>query len=93
VQYVRVDKLEDNVFIGTVVVRQGARLIELDARSSDAVALALGKDVPIFVAKKVVEFTGVDLDRIQQPSDGENEPPSGPDLHGPDPRRADPVML
>ena len=88
VQYVRVDKLEDNVFIGTVVVRQGARQIELDARSSDAVALALGKGVPIFVAKKVVEFTAVDLDRIQQPSEREGEPPVGPDPH-----RAEPVML
>jgi len=88
VQYVRVDKLEDNVFIGTVVVQQGSRMIELDARASDAVALALGKGVPIFVAKKVVEFTAVDLDRIQQPSDKDDEPPIGPDPH-----RADPVML
>lgn len=64
VDSVRVDKLENNVFYGTVVVRRGDRLLEFDARSSDAVALAVGNGVPIHVAKSVVKRAGVSLDEV-----------------------------
>jgi uncharacterized protein len=81
VEFVRVDKLEDGVFIGTVVLRDGTRRIELDARSSDAVALALGRQVPIFVAKQVIDVSGVDLDHMPEPKPDESD------------RRPDPVAL
>lgn len=55
---VQVDDLRDGVFIGSVFIRQGARLIELDARPSDAIALAVGKRIPIYVAQHVVDYAG-----------------------------------
>jgi bifunctional DNase/RNase len=67
---VQVDDLKSNVFIGTVFVRQGTRVVPIDARPSDAIALALGADAPIFVARKVVEAAGVRRDQL----DGSGEP-------------------
>lgn len=52
---VHVDSLSSNIFIGRVYVRQGDRLFDVDARPSDALALALGNRVPIFVARKVLD--------------------------------------
>jgi uncharacterized protein len=56
---VQVDDLKDSTFIGTVFLRQGARSLSLDARPSDAIALAVGSRVPICVAHKVLERAGL----------------------------------
>ena len=61
VESVRVDKLDRDVFYGKVVLHDGDRRTELDARSSDAVAVALGHAVPIFMAKGVLVRAGIAL--------------------------------
>jgi len=80
---VRVEKLENDVFYGIVVVRDGPRRIELDARSSDAVALALGSGAPIFVARRVLERAGVDLDDVKREAPAHAEPSSDKDGRNP----------
>jgi uncharacterized protein len=65
-QKVQVNELRDNVYIGAVFVRDGGHIAEIDARPSDAIALALGADVPIFVASKVIEAAGVRRDQFDQ---------------------------
>lgn len=79
---VRVDKLQDNIFYGVVVVDDGKKSSEIDARSSDAVALALGQRAPIFVAKAVVEKAGISLDDVPDlepvPTDAEQPDSSEP---------------
>jgi bifunctional DNase/RNase len=62
---VQVDELRDNTFIGTVFVKQGERTIEIDARPSDAMALAIGNRAPIFVKESVLREAGVDRDRAE----------------------------
>jgi bifunctional DNase/RNase len=64
VESVRVDRVQDNTFYGTVVLREGNRRIELDARSSDAIALALGSGCAIRVANSVIDGAGVDLEQL-----------------------------
>jgi uncharacterized protein len=64
IEKVQVDDLRDNVFIGTVFLRAGRRVSEIDARPSDAIALAIGAEAPIFVARKVVEAAGVNKDEL-----------------------------
>ncbi|HOX46539.1 MAG TPA: bifunctional nuclease family protein [Myxococcota bacterium] len=56
---VQVDDLRDSTFIGTIFLRQGQRGLSLDARPSDAIALAVGNRVPICVAQKVLERAGL----------------------------------
>jgi bifunctional DNase/RNase len=85
VDSVRVDKLENNTYFGTVVVNDGKKIFELDARPSDAIALALGNGVPIHVAAKVLERGGMDLDKIHgDPAD---------EIDVPAKNRADPITL
>jgi len=74
----QVDELRDNTYIGSVVVRDdAARLIEIDARPSDAIALAIGNQAPIFIAKKVLDRAGHRIDDLER--DGVRPPvQSGP---------------
>lgn len=60
----RVDKLENNVFHATLVVHRSGEVVEIDARASDALAMALGASAPIYVAERVVEQAGVDLKNL-----------------------------
>lgn len=74
VESVRVDKYQNNIYFGTVIVVSGARRIELDSRSSDAVALAVGNDAPIFVARQVVDRNAVALEEMESHAHPSNEP-------------------
>lgn len=62
VQSVRVDRLEDDIFYGVVVLRSGNRIHEFDSRTSDGIALALGSDAPLFVASDVLDRAAIPLD-------------------------------
>lgn len=74
VESVRVDKFQDNVYFGTVIVTTGERRIELDSRSSDAVALAVGNDAPIFVARQVVDRAAVALEDLHAQANSKDDP-------------------
>jgi bifunctional DNase/RNase len=68
---VQVDDVRDDVFFGRVFVRHDGRIAEIDARPSDAIALAVGAGVPIFVSKRVVREAGIyrdGADPDEQPS-------------------------
>ena len=67
VQSVRVDRLEDDIFYGVVVLREGNRIHEFDSRTSDGIALALGSDAPLFVASDVLDRAGIPLDADGNP--------------------------
>ena len=51
---VQVDDLKNGTYLGTVVMRAKGQLYKLDARPSDAIALALGSDAPIYLANGVI---------------------------------------
>jgi len=55
IDHVVISDVEKNVFHAKLYIRQGDREIELDARPSDAVALAARQDCPIFIERDVVE--------------------------------------
>lgn len=67
---VQVDTLREDaqggVYIGSIFVRSKGHVFRLDARPSDAVALAIGDHVPIYVAKKVLEDAGYKWDDVQR---------------------------
>lgn len=80
---VQVDEIRGSVFVGSVFVRQAGKIISVDARPSDAIALALGRRAPIFVASKVVDASSIkkrDLTRDQEDPERFNLPehPSNP---------------
>ena len=63
---VQVDAVRDDTFIGSIYLRIEGRIVKLDARPSDAIALALGSHVPIFVAQGVIDHAGLNWDDLQR---------------------------
>ena len=58
VQEVRVETLKDDTFYAVVKVRSGRVVREIDARPSDALAVAVRTGSPIFVAEDVMNAAG-----------------------------------
>ncbi len=52
----------DGVFVGRIRLSQNGRSWDLDARPSDAIGLAAGRDVPIYVSRRVLDEAGFDLE-------------------------------
>lgn len=50
-----ITELKDDTFFAVLFVKQGNEPVAIDARPSDAIALALRADCPIFVNEKVME--------------------------------------
>ena len=55
VEKVVISDLQDNTFFALIHLRHGERSIEIDARPSDAIALALRAEVPVFVRRGVLD--------------------------------------
>ena len=65
VEAVEVSDMQDSTFFATIYLKSGTREISIDARPSDALALAIRAKCPIFVARKVIELSSV----VQQKSE------------------------
>lgn len=50
-----VDRLENNTYLASVYIKKGQKTVAIDARPSDAVALAIYAQVPIFVDKQIMD--------------------------------------
>ena len=65
----QIDDLRDDTYFGSVFVRQGERVLQLDARPSDAIAIALGSGAPLYVSRSVLLTSGMpreDLEREER---------------------------
>ncbi len=58
---VRIETLKDDVFYAVASFRHGDVLHELDARPSDAIALAVLMQSPIYVAEEILQRAGIAL--------------------------------
>ena len=58
VQDVFISELRDSTYFAKLRVRQAGELIEVDSRPSDAIAVAVTVDVPIYVAEEVIDEVG-----------------------------------
>ena len=61
-QSVIINKLENDCFYAKVILQANREQKEIDCRPSDALALAVRKDVPIFADAKVLKKAGMLLD-------------------------------
>ena len=70
---VRVEALKDETFYSVARLRNGDRVQEIDARPSDAIALAVRTGSPIYVADEVMKMAGVDVSKemAQEPKLGQ----------------------
>lgn len=56
---VTVTQLKDSTFFATISVEIGGRIVEIDSRPSDAIALAVRSGAEIFAADEVIEEAAV----------------------------------
>ena len=59
IESVIVSELKNDTFYAKILIGSGDNLIEIDARPSDAIAIAVRSNVPIFVEDEVVAQAGV----------------------------------
>ena len=56
--------LRDNTYIAKLIIEVGDKLIEIDSRPSDAIAIAVRLKIPIFVSHKLSDKMSDELDEI-----------------------------
>ena len=71
IQEVVIYKLEEGVFYSQLLCENGKEKITLDARTSDAIALALRFKCPIYTTEEIIAKAGIVLDFDKEP---ENHP-------------------
>ncbi|HUK43773.1 MAG TPA: bifunctional nuclease family protein [Gaiellaceae bacterium] len=59
---VTVTELRENTFHASITVQQNGSEIEIDSRSSDAIAVAVRAQVPIYAADEVIEESAIEFE-------------------------------
>jgi bifunctional DNase/RNase len=70
---ITVTELRENTFYAMITLKleeSGDGVIEIDSRPSDALALAVRSDAPIFAADEVIEESGIEFEH--EPEDNED---------------------
>lgn len=65
VSYVVVNDLNNDTFYARIVLEHNGRTVEVDSRTSDAIALAVRAQVPIYADESVLDRAGIFIDREQ----------------------------
>ncbi|GBD23661.1 hypothetical protein HRbin29_01330 [bacterium HR29] len=76
VVYIVVNDLANDTFYARIVLEFNGRTLEIDSRPSDAIALAVRAEVPIFAEESVLDQAGVTLDEEPEtePAQAASEP-------------------
>jgi uncharacterized protein len=59
---ITVTELRENTFYAQITVTQDGTEIEVDSRPSDAIALAIRAEAPIFAADNVIEESAIEFE-------------------------------
>jgi hypothetical protein len=59
---ITVTELRENTFFAQITVQQDGKELEIDSRPSDAIALAIRADAPIFAADEVIEESAIEFE-------------------------------
>lgn len=57
-EHIVIDDLRDHTFFAKLMIKQNGHLVEVDSRPSDAIALGIAHEVPIYVAEHVLDEAG-----------------------------------
>ena len=72
---VMIHKLEEGVFYSRLLCNNGDKELSIDSRTSDAVALALRFDCPIYIAEDILEKAGITVtaSEAEGPAEGDDD--------------------
>ena len=79
VQHILVSDLQNETFYARIVIKVGDQLHEIDSRPSDAMAVAVRAEVPIYVSDQVMEKAAISMDEetgqpVASPGEGDAAP-------------------
>ncbi|HAL64774.1 MAG: Uncharacterized protein XD81_0359 [Bacteroidetes bacterium 38_7] len=69
-----INKFIEGVFHAVLICDDGHNIIEIDSRTSDAVALALRFNCPIYTTEEILEAAGIEIDEEIQTEEEGSEP-------------------
>jgi bifunctional DNase/RNase len=69
VEEVFIYQMVDGIFYARIIVRGNGKTVEVDSRTSDAVAIAIRFGAPIFCAKEVMDEVGRDMRALTEGDD------------------------
>ena len=55
IEQIEINDLENHTFFARIHIRQDGKIIEVDSRPSDAIAIGIATTVPIYVAEHVLD--------------------------------------
>jgi len=67
-----IHKLEEGIFYAEIVCEQNSNRIRVDSRTSDAIALALRFECPIYTTEEIIEKAGINME-FDESSDGSDD--------------------
>lgn len=73
---VMIYRFEDGIFYSELLFDNGTSKQTIDSRTSDAIALALRSDAPIYANESVLDVAGITVDPMQE--DAEDDAPEKP---------------
>lgn len=71
IERVIVTELKNNTYYAIIALRRKMKLYEVDARPSDAIALAVRQNIPIFVEEDVMQKGAYTSDELKEIDEGE----------------------
>ncbi len=70
---IAVTELRENTFYAQITVQLNGSEVEIDSRPSDAIALAIRAEAPIFAAERVIEESAIEFEDGDDVSDEDIE--------------------
>lgn len=86
IKEVLIHKLEEGIFYAEIVCEQNKNRIRVDSRTSDAIALALRFECPIYTTEEIIEKAGIIMEFEEGGEENEN-------VESNDPKEGTPVRI
>lgn len=86
IDHILISDMREGVYYANIVCKTGAKTVEIDARPSDAIAIAVRFDAPIYCASRVMEEFSTEY--IEEEERKEYEKPAPPKKPAPSPTKS-----
>ncbi|AWW32514.1 hypothetical protein DN752_21480 [Echinicola strongylocentroti] len=91
VGYILVSDMREGVFYAKIVCKDGKKNVEIDARPSDAIAIAVRFDAPIYCENKVMSEAAIEFNEEEEGKGDEKAKPEGKKVASAKPRQHEPL--
>ncbi len=69
IKEIMIHNLSEGVFFSKLICSKGEEIVEIDARTSDAIAIGVRFDAPIFTTEEILSSAGILLDETPEDDD------------------------